>query len=111
MTIRHVPAAEIPKDRATIEGPDFTASYGEVHGDSAQGSGVWHHHGDHHIVAYVIEGEIRVDSGEGNVTARPGDMVHIEPQTVHRELYAGHIRIVGFSIGSGPGRVDVEGPG
>jgi quercetin dioxygenase-like cupin family protein len=114
VVVRHVPAADIPKDRSAVEGTGFTASYGEVSGDSAQGSGVWHHHGDHHIVAYLIDGEVRVESGTGggdSVTVRPGDMVHIEPQTVHREFYTGDIRIVGFSVGSGPGRIDVEESG
>jgi hypothetical protein len=36
--------------------------------------------------------------------------VYIEPGTVHRETYAGDIAVVGFTVGSGPGRVDVAGP-
>jgi hypothetical protein len=40
---------------------------------------------------------------------RPGDLVHIERQTVHREVYEGHIEMVGFDVGTGPGRIEAEG--
>jgi hypothetical protein len=44
------------------------------------------------------------------MAASPGDLVHIEQGTVHRETYEGLVEIVGFTTGSGPGRVDVAGP-
>jgi quercetin dioxygenase-like cupin family protein len=72
----------------------------------------WHHHGDHDIIAYVIEGQIRIETGgvDENETVQlgPGDLVHIERGTIHREAYEGHIGLVGFDVGTGPGRVDVK---
>ena len=44
------------------------------------------------------------------VELEPGDLVHIERGTVHREAYVGRIGLVGFNAGTGPGRVDVERP-
>jgi hypothetical protein len=34
--------------------------------------------------------------------------VHIERGTVHREVYEGHIEMVGFDVGTGPGRIDAK---
>jgi hypothetical protein len=39
---------------------------------------------------------------------RPGDLVHIERRTVHREVYLGHIEMVGFDVGAGPGRIEAN---
>jgi hypothetical protein len=65
------------------------------------------------VIAYLISGTVRIESGpDGSVITEPspGDLVHIEPGTIHRETYEGLVEIVGFTAGSGPGRVDVEGP-
>src|ERR671914_226304 len=73
----------------------------------------WHHHGDHHVIAYLITGKVRIEWGVDGGKAlepAPGDLVHIEPGTIHRETYEGRVEIVGFTVGSGPGRVNVEGP-
>jgi hypothetical protein len=40
---------------------------------------------------------------------QPGDLVHIERRTVHREVYDGYTEMVGFSVGSGPGRIEAPG--
>jgi hypothetical protein len=50
-------------------------------------------------------------AGSGTIQASAGDLVDIEPETVHRERYGeGELATVGFCFGSGPGRVDVDGP-
>lgn len=112
MGIEHIPSSAMPSDRSAIETDGLTATVGRF--DAPPGPpGEWHHHGDHHIIAYLISGKVRIESGpEGSVITdpSPGDLVHIEPGTVHRETYEGQIAIVGFSSGSGPGRVDVAGP-
>lgn len=112
MGVRHVRAAEIPRDRSAIEGEGFTATFGEVIAAAASPA-AWHHHGGHHIVAYLIDGKVRVEfgaDGSDTVVLEPGDMVHIEPNTIHRERYVGDVKLVGFSVGEGPGRVDVDQP-
>jgi quercetin dioxygenase-like cupin family protein len=112
MAVQHVPAGSIPSDRSAIDADGFTSTVGRFRSDSNEPRG-WHHHGEHHVVAYVIEGTIRVESGPGGTILTepaPGDLVHIEPGTVHRETYIGDIAIVGFTVGSGPGRIDVDGP-
>jgi hypothetical protein len=44
--------------------------------------------------------------------ASVGDLLYVEPGTVHRERHSGgELATVGFYLGSGPGRVDVDGPG
>jgi quercetin dioxygenase-like cupin family protein len=112
MGIEHVPFSAMPTDRSAIEREGFTATVTRF--DAPPGPpGGWHHHGDHHVIAYLISGKVRVEWGaEGSVITEPsaGDLVHIEPGTVHRETYEGQVAIVGFSVGSGPGRVDVAGP-
>ena len=112
MAIVHVRGDEVPSDRSAIEGAGFTATVGRFHAEPGP-PGAWHHHGEHHIVAYLISGTVRIESGSGGSVVTepgPGDLVHIEPGTVHRETYEGEVAIVGFSTGSGPGRVDVDGP-
>jgi quercetin dioxygenase-like cupin family protein len=111
MGVHRITATEMPHDRSAIDTGGFTATVGEF--EAPEGHGDWHHHDDHHIVAYIISGNVRVESGAGgNVVteAGPGDLVHIEPGTIHRETYSGKMKIVGFGIGSGPGVVKVDGP-
>jgi quercetin dioxygenase-like cupin family protein len=110
MPVRRIPPSEIPHARSAVEGDGFTATVASF--DASGREDVWHHHGDHDIIAYVIEGQIRIEtrSADGSETLQlePGDLVHIERGTIHREVYEGHIGLVGFDVGSGPGRVDVE---
>jgi len=109
MGVRHVRANEIPNDRATIEGDGFAVAVTRF--DPESGWGAWHHHGEHQVVAYLMAGTIRVES-DGDVTeASAGDVVHIEPGTIHREDYGtDEVVSIGCYFGSGPGRVDVDGP-
>jgi len=112
MAVRHFRATDIRGGRPVIENHSFTASI--VRFDAGTGrSEQWHHHGEHHLVAYVLAGAIRIESGPGGTLVTefaPGDLIHIEPHTVHRETYEGDIELVGFSSGSGVGRVDVGMP-
>jgi quercetin dioxygenase-like cupin family protein len=112
MAVQHVPARAIPEHRAAIEGDGFTASV--VRFDPAASESPWHHHGDHHVVAYVVAGTVRVHSGpDGTAVAEAsaGDLLYVEPGTVHRESYGPEeVAMVGFYLGSGPGVVDVDGP-
>ena len=112
MGIVHIPSSAMPTDRSAIEAEGFTATVGSFEASPGPPGG-WHHHGDHDVIAYVISGKVRIESGaDGSVITdpSPGDLVHIDPGTVHRESYEGHVAIVGFTVGSGPGRVDVPGP-
>ena len=110
MAVRRIAPSEIPHDRSAVEGDAFSATVASF--DASAREDVWHHHGDHDIIAYVIEGRIRIEtrSVDGSETVRlePGDLVHIERGTIHREAYEGHIGLVGFDVGTGPGRVDVD---
>lgn len=112
MAVEHLPKTAIPNDRASIERDGFAVAVSRF--DPPVGEGHWHHHADHHVVAYVLAGTVRVDSGpSGTVITRAsaGDLVYVEPGTVHRESYGeGEVAMVGFYFGSGPGRVDVDGP-
>jgi len=112
MGIELVASSAMPTDRSAIETEGFTATVARFDAPPAP-SGGWHHHGEHHVVAYLISGKVRIESGpEGTVVTEPlpGDLIHIEPETVHRETYEGRVEIVGFTVGSGPGRVDVADP-
>jgi quercetin dioxygenase-like cupin family protein len=110
MGTRHVPRSEIPNDRSAIEADGFTVAV--VRFDPPHEPGDWHHHGDHHVVAYILAGTVHVDSSpSGTITASVGDLVHVEPGTVHRESYEpGEVAMIGLYFGTGPGRVDVDGP-
>jgi uncharacterized RmlC-like cupin family protein len=111
MGVMHIASTAIPTDRSAIETNHFTATVGRF--EAPVGPRGWHHHAEHHVVAYLIAGNVRIESGpNGSIVTepRPGDLVHIEPGTVHQETYEGDVAIVGFTVGSGPGRVDVVGP-
>jgi quercetin dioxygenase-like cupin family protein len=112
MGIQHIPSSAVPRDRSAIEGDGFTSTV--VRFDIPPGPpGAWHHHGDHHVISYLIAGKVRIEwgvDGRKALEPAPGDLVHLEPGTIHRETYEGRVEIVGFTVGSGPGRVDVKGP-
>lgn len=112
MSVVHTKSADMPSDRSAIEVDGFTATVATFRG-RPDPPGKWHHHGEHHVIAYLIWGKVTIETGPGGsvvIEPMPGDLVHIEPGTVHRETYEGEVSIAGFSVGTGPGRVDVEGP-
>jgi mannose-6-phosphate isomerase-like protein (cupin superfamily) len=107
MSVRRIPPDEIPRDRSAIEGDGFTATFAAF--DASPRQDTWHHHGDHDIVAYLLAGSIDIETpDDGVIEMRPGDLVHIERRTVHREVYLGHIEMVGFDVGVGPGRIEAN---
>jgi quercetin dioxygenase-like cupin family protein len=105
MPIHRIPRDEVPSDRSAVEGEGFTATFASF--DASTREDTWHHHGDHDIIAYLLTGSISIETPrEGVIQKQPGDLVHIERGTVHREVYDGYIKMVGFSVGSGPGRIE-----
>jgi quercetin dioxygenase-like cupin family protein len=113
VAVVHLQGPDIPNDRAAVEGDGFAVAVTRF--EPTPGWGRWHHHGDHHVVAYVTGGTIRIESGSagGELTeATTGDLIHLEPGTVHREDYGtDEVVSIGLYLGSGRTRVDVEGPG
>jgi hypothetical protein len=111
MGVIHIPSTAIPADRSAIETNHFTATVGRF--EAPVGPRGWHHHAEHHVVAYLIAGNVRIESGpHGSIVTepRPGDLVHIEPGNGPPGDIRGGRCDRGFTIGSGPGRVDVAGP-
>lgn len=67
--VMHVSKSEIPNDRSAIERGFAVAVQ---RGEPPVGWGAWHHHGNHHVVAYVLAGTVHVDAGgSGNGSSRP----------------------------------------
>jgi quercetin dioxygenase-like cupin family protein len=109
MSIEKIPSDEVPSDRSAIEGNGYTATFASF--DAPTREDTWHHHGDHDIVAYLLTGSITLETPDGgDVELARGDLVRIERGTIHREVYRGHIEMVGFTVGDGPGRIDVSLP-
>jgi quercetin dioxygenase-like cupin family protein len=107
MPVRRIPPEEMPRDRSAIEGDGFTATFATF--DAPTREDTWHSHGEHDIIAYLLAGSIRIETPDEGVThLQPGDLVHIERGTVHREIYEGHIQMVGFDVGTGPGRIEAN---
>lgn len=84
----------------------------EIDGDETSD---WHHHGDHHVFGYLVEGRGRWEYGsseEDTVTVDAGDFWHIPPRTIHRDInpYDEPQTAIVFIYGSGPLAVDVAGP-
>lgn len=83
MVVEYVPKSAIPNDRAAIERNGFTVAVSRF--DPPRESR-WHHHADHHVVAYVLAGTVQVESGAvGNdiTRAAAGGLVYVAPGTVH----------------------------
>ena len=75
----------------------------------------WHHHGDYDTAIYVVDGNLRIESGPGGsevVTAVVGDFVHVSKGAIHREGNSGkeesHLVIV--RTGYGVPTINVDGP-
>jgi len=48
----------------------------------------WHHHGDFETFIYVISGEIKMEfgkDGKEHCIAKPGEVLYVPKETVHRE--------------------------
>ena len=78
-------------------------------------SSPWHHHGEWDSYAYVTQGVLRWEFGEGgrdSVDVGAGDVGHMPAWIVHRDVSVGTENLVMalFRAGEGPLTIDVDGP-
>jgi quercetin dioxygenase-like cupin family protein len=105
--VRRFSKSDVPVDRAAIDGRGFSATFASF--DAPERKDTWHHHGEHDVVAYLLSGGIIVETPDDAAEElQPGDLVHIERGTIHREIYRGHVEMVGFTVGNGPGRIEAS---
>jgi uncharacterized RmlC-like cupin family protein len=75
----------------------------------------WHHHGEYQSWIYVLSGLARMEFGPGGrdvAICRPGDLIHVPPGVVHREITEGDgpVSAVLFRVGTGDVTFNTEGP-
>jgi uncharacterized RmlC-like cupin family protein len=75
----------------------------------------WHHHGEYESWIHILSGRARMEFGPGGRSveiAEPGELIHVPPHIVHREITEGAdpVEAVLFRVGSGPVTFNVEGP-
>jgi uncharacterized RmlC-like cupin family protein len=75
----------------------------------------WHHHGEYETSIYVVEGQLRMESGPGGrnvIEANAGDFLHVPAGAIHRESNPADSEssIVVVRAGKGPPTVNVDGP-
>lgn len=66
----------------------------------------WHHHGDYETFVYVISGEIKMEfgrEGKESCLAKPGEVLHVPMQTVHRETNPSNEKQLLFLVRVGEG--------
>ena len=78
-------------------------------------SSPWHHHGEWDSYAYVIAGVLRWEHGLDGRDATEiaaGDVGHMPPWLIHRDVSAGDedLEMVLFRAGEGELTIDVDGP-
>ncbi len=77
----------------------------------------WHHHKDHDSIMYMLNGEIRVDWGDGgekSFTLKPGDFAFFRRGVIHRAQILeceGDCNFVVVRLGEGETVENVQGPG
>ncbi|MGH9178439.1 MAG: cupin domain-containing protein [Acidimicrobiales bacterium] len=81
----------------------------------AQTASGWHHHGDYDTCAYVVSGQLRMESGPGGadvVVAEPGDFLFVPKGAIHREGNPtdGDGEVVVVRVGTGQVVFEVDGP-
>ena len=54
-----------------------------------EGDFVWHSHADTDEAFFVIEGELRIDFRDGDVTIRPGEL-YVVPKGIEHKPFAAH---------------------
>lgn len=75
----------------------------------------WHHHGDRHVYAYLVEGSAVIEygpGGEDRLDVEAGGFFHLEPRTVHRDVNPAddeQVWVISF-VGEGPLVENVDGP-
>jgi uncharacterized RmlC-like cupin family protein len=75
----------------------------------------WHHHGAYESYIYVLSGQARMEFGPDGAEAldcEAGDVIHVAPGIVHREICPGPrpVEAVLFRVGSGQVTFNVAGP-
>jgi uncharacterized RmlC-like cupin family protein len=75
----------------------------------------WHHHGAYTSYIYVVSGTARMEWGAGGaerVDCEAGDVIHVAPGVIHREITTGTMpsEAVLFRVGSGQVTFNTEGP-
>jgi uncharacterized RmlC-like cupin family protein len=75
----------------------------------------WHHHGEYDTYIYVISGEIKMEFGkDGNETclAKPGEVLYVPKETVHRESNPSSEKqlLFGVRVGGGEPVFNVDKP-
>jgi uncharacterized RmlC-like cupin family protein len=86
----------------------------EAHVDGGVASG-WHHHGDRHVYANLLEGVAVIEYGAGGgdrLEINAGGFFYLPPGVVHRDVNpsdAPQRWIISF-VGAGPLVTNVEGP-
>ena len=75
----------------------------------------WHHHGTHESYIYVLAGQARMEFGPGGadiLECEPGDVIHVAPGVIHREITTGDrpSEAVIFRVGTGQITVNTDGP-
>src|SRR2546421_4792743 len=49
----------------------------------------WHHHGTHELYGFLVSGQLRLEYGPKGADAAgagPGDLLHVPPGLVHRDV-------------------------
>jgi uncharacterized RmlC-like cupin family protein len=75
----------------------------------------WHHHGLYESWVYVVAGRARMEFGPGGrdvEICHPGDLIHVPPGVVHREITEGDrpAEAILFPLGTGEVTVNTDGP-
>lgn len=75
----------------------------------------WHHHGAYESWIYVLAGRARMEFGPGGDAAlecEPGDVIHVAPGVIHREIATGSVPtdVILFRVGAGQVTFNTERP-
>jgi uncharacterized RmlC-like cupin family protein len=75
----------------------------------------WHHHGAYESYIYVLAGNARMEFGLGGgdvLDGEPGDVIHVAPGVIHREISTGTVptEAILFRVGTGQVTFNTEGP-
>jgi uncharacterized RmlC-like cupin family protein len=76
----------------------------------------WHHHGTHHLYGYIVSGRLQLEygiKGEKKADLNPGDLFHVPPNLVHRDINPNIDRdlfVVNILVGTGPAVINVDSP-
>jgi uncharacterized RmlC-like cupin family protein len=75
----------------------------------------WHHHGTYESFVYVLAGKARMEFGPDGaeiLECEPGDVIHVAPGIIHREITTGTgpSEAILFRVGTGQVTFNTEGP-